>query len=49
MKITLKTEEILFEIEQEYEGEFPPNVLKDMITKIAEETIKIKKINTESK
>jgi hypothetical protein len=49
MKIIIKTEEILFEIEKEYESDMAPSALKDMITKIVEETIKIKKINTESK
>lgn len=43
MKLIVKTEEIHFEIEKEYEGDFNQTTIKELITKIAEETIKIKK------
>jgi hypothetical protein len=43
MKLIIKTEEIHFEIEKEYEGDFTQTTLKELITKVADETIKIKK------
>jgi len=48
MKLIVKTEEILFELEKEYESDLTPIILKDLITKIAEETIKIKKVNNQN-
>jgi hypothetical protein len=43
MKLIIKTEEIHFEIEKEYEGDSSISALKELITKVADETIKIKK------
>lgn len=42
MRIIIKTDELCFEVEKDYESDISPTILKELITKVAEESLSLR-------